>query len=67
MAPEFYDNLPCHNSWIKVLYDFITSPEMGPYSRVLRDYKYTSEYAILNRNKLDDGAPVDEKETKKIE
>ena len=25
---------------------------MGPYSRVHRDYKYTSEYAILNRNSL---------------
>ena len=48
MAPEFYDNLPCHNSWIRVLYDFITCSEMGPYSRVKRDYKLTSEYAILN-------------------
>jgi len=55
IAPEFYDNLPCHNSWIKVLYDFITCPELGPFSRVHRDYKYTSEYAILNRqtNNLD--------------
>lgn len=52
IAPEFYDNLPCHNSWIKVLYDFITCPELGPYSRVHRDYKYTSEYAILNRSAI---------------
>jgi sphingolipid delta-4 desaturase len=51
IAPEFYDNLPCHNSWIRVLYDFITSPEMGPYSRILRDYKYTSEYALLHKQK----------------
>lgn len=51
VAPEFYDNLPCHNSWIKVLYDFVTCPELGPYSRVHRDYKYTSEYALLNRHK----------------
>ena len=50
IAPEFYDNLPCHHSWIKVLYDFITCTELGPYSRVHRKYKYTSEYAILNRN-----------------
>ena len=50
IAPEFYDNLPCHHSWIKVLYDFITCTELGPYSRVHREYKYTSEYAILNRN-----------------
>lgn len=51
IAPEFYDNLPYHNSWIKVLYDFVTCPELGPYSRVHRDYKYTSEYALLNRHK----------------
>ena len=24
-------------------------PEMGPYSRIHRDYKYTSEYALLER------------------
>lgn len=54
IAPEFYDNIPCHNSWIKVLYDFITSPEMGPYSRVLRDYKYTSEYALINKKTTDE-------------
>jgi len=51
IAPEFYDNLPCHNSWIKVLWDFVMCPEMGPYSRVHRDYKYTSEYALLQRHK----------------
>jgi sphingolipid delta-4 desaturase len=51
IAPEFYDNLPCHNSWIRVLYDFITCEEMGPYSRIQRDYKYTSEYALLERHR----------------
>nr|QBO56270.1 fatty acid desaturase 4-2 [Brachionus rotundiformis] len=45
MAPEFYDNLPCHHSWIKVLYDFITCTEMGPYARVKRKTKYTREWA----------------------
>ncbi len=51
IAPEFYDNLPHHNSWIKVLYDFIVCTEMGPYSRVHRDYKVTSEYALKERYK----------------
>jgi sphingolipid delta-4 desaturase len=51
IAPEFYDNLPCHNSWIKVLYDFCMCEEMGPYSRIHRDYKYTSEFALLERKK----------------
>nr|QBO56260.1 fatty acid desaturase 4-2-2 [Brachionus plicatilis] len=45
MAPEFYDNLPCHHSWIKVLYDFITCSEMGPYARVKRQTKYSREWA----------------------
>ena len=46
IAAEFYDNLPCHHSWIKVLYDFITCSEMGPYCRVKRPTKFTREYAI---------------------
>jgi sphingolipid delta-4 desaturase len=60
IAPEFYDNLPCHNSWIKVLYDFVMCPEMGPYARVHRDYKYTSEYAILNKVKKSQDAKAKE-------
>lgn len=46
MAPEFYDNLPCHNSWIKVLYDFITCTEMGPYSRIKRPTKFSRKWAL---------------------
>ena len=45
IAPEFYDNLPCHHSWIKVLYDFIICPEMGPYSRIKRKTKFTARWA----------------------
>jgi len=36
IASEYYDDLPCHNSWSGVIYDFITDPEIGPYSRVKR-------------------------------
>lgn len=36
IAPEYYDDLPCHTSWVKVIWDFITDPEIGPYSRVRR-------------------------------
>ncbi|XP_060083725.1 sphingolipid delta(4)-desaturase DES1-like [Ylistrum balloti] len=39
IAPEYYDNLPCHQSWVKVIYDFITDPEIGPYSRIRRKIK----------------------------
>jgi sphingolipid delta-4 desaturase len=39
MAPEYYDNLPQHHSWVKVIHDFITDPEIGPYARVKRKSK----------------------------
>ncbi|KAI4877083.1 hypothetical protein NFI96_023167 [Prochilodus magdalenae] len=39
MAPEFYDDLPCYTSWVKVLYDFIMDDELSPYSRVKRKLK----------------------------
>ena len=37
IAPEFYDNLPYHTSWSKVIYDFITDPAIGPYARIKRN------------------------------
>ncbi|KAF2363309.1 Fatty acid desaturase domain [Trinorchestia longiramus] len=37
MLPEYYDTLPRHESWMKVLYDFITDPAIGPYARVVRE------------------------------
>ncbi|CAG0896479.1 unnamed protein product [Cyprideis torosa] len=36
MAPEYYDNLPQHNSWVGVIYDFITDPNIGLYARMKR-------------------------------
>lgn len=36
IAAEFYDDMPQHNSWTRVLYDFITDPEVGPYARIKR-------------------------------
>jgi len=36
IAPEYYDNLPYHDSWTKVIYEFITDPRIGPFSRVKR-------------------------------
>ena len=37
IAPEYYDTLPHHTSWTKVLYDFIMDPAIGPYARVKRE------------------------------
>nr|QPF20891.1 sphingolipid delta(4)-desaturase DES1-like [Cherax quadricarinatus] len=38
LAPEFYDDLPQHQSWVKVIYDFITDPAIGPYARIKRKH-----------------------------
>jgi len=36
IAPEYYDSLPCHHSWVQVLWDYIMDPTVGPYSRIMR-------------------------------
>lgn len=36
IAPEYYSDLPFHTSWVKVIWDFITDPNIGPYARVKR-------------------------------
>lgn len=44
MAPEYYDSLPQHTSWVKVLYDYIMDPSVGPYARTKRrEYLYALE------------------------
>jgi len=42
MAPEFYENLPYHTSYVWVIWKFITSPELGTFSRIKRSQKYAS-------------------------
>lgn len=39
VAPEFYKDLPFHTSYVKVIYDYITDPNIGPFSRVKRPAK----------------------------
>lgn len=39
IAAEFYDDLPSHGSWLKVIYDFITDSTISPYSRIKRKSK----------------------------
>jgi sphingolipid delta-4 desaturase len=39
IAPEFYDDLPQHNPWTAVLYDFVMDPDVGPYARMKRKVK----------------------------
>ncbi len=38
IAPEFYENLPRHTSYLYVLYRFVMDPTMGPHARVKRPY-----------------------------
>jgi sphingolipid delta-4 desaturase len=33
IAGEYYDHLPYHTSWVKVIWDFIFDREMGPHAR----------------------------------
>lgn len=36
LAPEFYENLPSHKSWTKVLIDYVMNDNINAYSRVKR-------------------------------
>ncbi|XP_076450850.1 sphingolipid delta(4)-desaturase DES1-like isoform X1 [Babylonia areolata] len=33
LAPEFYDNLPHHSSWVKVLWDFVFDVQTAPHAK----------------------------------
>uniref|UniRef100_A0A8C5WKP3 sphingolipid 4-desaturase n=1 Tax=Leptobrachium leishanense TaxID=445787 RepID=A0A8C5WKP3_9ANUR len=39
IAAEYYDCLPQHQSWTRVLWDFIFEETLGPYSRIKRNRK----------------------------
>lgn len=39
MAPEYYDTLPSYTSWTKVMWDYIMTPNVTPFSRVVRKNK----------------------------
>jgi sphingolipid 4-desaturase/C4-monooxygenase len=34
IAPEFYEGLPYHTSYVKVLFNFIFDKDIGPHSRI---------------------------------
>jgi len=36
IAPEYYDTLPSHPSWCKVIWDFVFDSSVGPFARVIR-------------------------------
>jgi len=43
IAPEFYENLPYYDSYLKVIWNYITDPRIGPASRIKRSTKYAKE------------------------
>jgi sphingolipid delta-4 desaturase len=36
MAPEYYDNLKYHTSWVKLLFQFLFDERYSLFSRVIR-------------------------------
>lgn len=36
IAPEFYDTLTHHTSWVMVMWAFLSDPEVGPWTRMKR-------------------------------
>jgi hypothetical protein len=42
--------MPCHYSWVRVLYDFIRNPDLGPQSRIRRTIRSD---ALKTNNVLD--------------
>ena len=43
IAAEYYDNLPQHTSWTRVLWDFVFDDSIGPYARIKREYKIVKQ------------------------
>ncbi|CAF0907661.1 unnamed protein product [Rotaria sordida] len=39
IASEYYNNLPCYTSWIKILYDFVMNDNVDPWARITRSTK----------------------------
>eukprot|EP00842_Homolaphlyctis_polyrhiza_P005138 jgi/Hompol1/5625/HPOL_000863-RA len=53
IAPEFYENLLGHDSWLRVHWDFIFDKTLGPQSRVGRtwdDHKRGRKMVMSNKN-----------------
>lgn len=43
IAAEYYDCLPQHTSWTRVLWDFVFDDSIGPYARIKRKYKLSKQ------------------------
>ncbi|KAM9842459.1 sphingolipid delta(4)-desaturase/C4-monooxygenase DES2 [Aulostomus maculatus] len=43
IAAEYYESLPQHTSWTRVLWDFVFDDSIGPYARIKREYKLNKQ------------------------
>jgi sphingolipid delta-4 desaturase len=43
IAPEYYDSLLSHSSWTRVIWDYVTRPDLGGFSRVKRTGRERTE------------------------
>uniref|UniRef100_A0A4W5RG75 Delta(4)-desaturase, sphingolipid 2 n=1 Tax=Hucho hucho TaxID=62062 RepID=A0A4W5RG75_9TELE len=46
ISAEFYDSLPQHNSWTRVVSDFVLDGSLGPYARIKREYELKGQLAL---------------------
>lgn len=63
IAPEYYESLPQHSSWLKVLYDFVMCDEMGPYARTKRKFENIKDYRVLQKMNAEAKLNSDNKDT----
>lgn len=50
IASEYYNNLPAHDSWVKVIWNYITDPNISAFSRVKRTSLSKDERSKLKFN-----------------
>jgi sphingolipid delta-4 desaturase len=58
LAPEFYDTLPAHPSWVGVIVNFLCDAEVGIYARVKREQGLRAREALAAAGKVERGSKI---------